>query len=461
MKFSPERAAIRFGYGLSPLDPPPASVAALLAMLRGPDLMAARFPLPDHDRLAARIVQMVRLRRERRKEGSRKAEEEIARRIRILRREAADDIARQAATILLRRARSAQGFRERLVAFWADHFTVAGKTLLFRGLVPAFAEEAIRPHIAGSFEDMLIAAVTHPMMLHYLDQASSIGPNSPAATRTRRARGLNENLAREILELHTLGVDGPYGQQDVRQFAELLTGMTLGPDLRFRFRPAWAEPGVETVLGREYGAGAPSPEAILAALRDLARHPATARHIARKLAVHFVADTPPEGLVGHLEQRFAETGGDLMAVYAALLEYPDAWLAGPGNVKPPADFVASAMRALAVKPDRVLKMAPRRLRMLLLGPMARMGQPWQTPAGPNGWPEEDAAWITPQGLAARLRWAMRAPALLRPDLPDPRDFVSRVLGPSPGKGVIFAAQAAETRAEAIGLVLASPAFQRR
>ncbi len=462
MGFSPELAEIRFGCGRAPDLEPPQSVAEMLAGLQGPDPMADRFPVPPYAALSARFETLADLRRTRRRAAGTPKAAEADRRIRALKRTALDDATGWAGETLLRWTHTTQGFRERLTAFWADHFTAVGKSVLFRAAVSPFVEEAIRPNIAGRFEDLLIAAVTHPVMLHYLDQSASFGPASPAARRADRPRGLNENLAREILELHTLGVDAPYGQDDVRQFAELLTGMTLGRGGRFRFRPARAEPGAETILGRRYGEeGRAGLEPIRAALRDLARHPATAAHIARKLAVHFVSDTPPADLVAALSARFVQSGGNLTEVYGTMLDHPQAWQAGPGNVKPPFDFVASTMRALAVAPERIRRMPPPRLRRLLLAPMARMGQPWQRPAGPDGWPESDAAWITPQGLAARLRWVMRAPARLRPELPDPRALARQILPPDPGAGVLIAAMAAETRAEAIGLVLASPDFQRR
>jgi uncharacterized protein (DUF1800 family) len=308
--------------------------------------------------------------------------------------------------------------------------------------------------------------VTHPLMLHFLDQMQSVGPGSRAARKARekgRARqpGLNENLAREVLELHTLGVGGPYGQDDVRQLAELFTGLSFTPGEGFVFRPRQAEPGAETVLGRSYGGNPATLESIHAALEDIAAHPATARHVAWKLAVHFVADDPDPALVDHVAARYLASDGDLMAVYAALLEHPAAWDPRLANVKPPADFIASTCRALAVAPDRLGEKRLKLIRRVLLGPMAVMGQPWQKPGGPDGWPEEDGDWITPQGLAARMRWAMAAPALLRPDLPDPRAFVTTALGPFAGEPVQFAAKAAETREEAIGLVLSAPAFQRR
>jgi uncharacterized protein (DUF1800 family) len=319
-------------------------------------------------------------------------------------------------------------------------------------------EEAIRPHVAGRFADMLRAVTTHPMMLDYLDQSRSVGPNSDAAR--RRDTGLNENLARELLELHTLGVDGPYDQRDVRELAELLTGLAADPDRGTVWRPDAAEPGAETVLGVTFSAEA-DLATVHAALDMLAAHPATARHLGRKIARHFVADDPDPALVEALAATFAATGGDLLAVTATLLDHPAAWAGGPGKVKPPFAFLASALRAFAVPEATIRQTDPQEAQRLFLGPLALMGQPWETPPGPNGWPEEAAAWVAPQFVAARIDWAMTRPRRLIAELPDPRAFVAAALGPLAPEAVIFAAGAAEDRATGIGIVLASPAFQRR
>ena len=462
--FSPDLAEIRFGCGLSPVLDRPVSVAAMLAGLSGPDVMARAFPIPGYDAFRPRLVAFQALVRERalaRRAGAGRARQEaLLRQMRAARAEALRDMSFWAGQTVLRWVHSPTGLRERLVAFWADHFTTQGRRHLYRFGVSTYVEDAIRPHLGGAFADLLIAAVIHPVMLQFLDQDSSIGPDSPVAGRAKRRLGLNENLAREVLELHTLGVDGPYGQADVRALAELFTGLDIGPDAGFRFRPGIAQPGAETVLGRRYGGG-PQLADIEAALRDLARHPATARHLARKLAVHFVADDPDPALVDHLAARYAETGGALDQVYAALLEHPAAWAPELRNVKPPFDFIASACRALALEPAQVLGREGRAVRGRILLPMALMGQRWQQPTGPDGLSESDGAWITPQGLSARLRWALSAPGRMRRDLPDPRAFVDQALGGYAPQSVRFAAGAAETRAEGVGLVLAAPAFQRR
>ena len=458
MRFSPELADIRFGCGLSPAVAPPHSIEAVLSGLQAPDTMATRFPIDGFATFQTRVEELSDLRRKAREE---RANKQHQKKVRKANRAAMSRLAHWMGQSMLRWSWSETPFRERLVAFWADHFTAVGKRSPLTAGVSPFIESAIRPNIAGNFADLLIAASTHPMMLHYLDQSLSIGPGSRAAGKNPRRSGLNENLAREVLELHTLGVGGPYSQADVRQLAELFTGMSLDRRAEFVFRRAWAEPGAEQILGRSYGGARPRLAHIHDALRDIALHPATAAYIAQKLAVHFVSDTPAPDLVAHLTARFLASGGDLMQTYAALLEHPSAWAPELRNVKPHIDYVATSCRALALSPDRTATTRAGHVRRTMIGPLRVMGQFWQRPGGPDGWPEEDAAWVTPQGIAARLQWAMSVPQLLRPDLPDPVAFVGTTLGSYASEPVRFAASAAESKAEAIGLVLSAPAFQRR
>ncbi|MFY0309793.1 DUF1800 family protein [Leisingera sp. D0M16] len=461
MQFDGDLAEIRFGAGLSPVLPPPQSAEEMLRRLHGPDEMARRFPVSSFEEAVAGTAQFRQLRRERKKQEGKSGYQAADKAFKDFRRSRNHARFRWHGQRLLRHVHSRDAFRERLVLFWADHFTAQGKTGPTRVLAAPYAESVIRPHVSGRFEDILIAAVTSPLMLQYLDQNRSAGEGSRAALRRKRLSGLNENLAREVLELHTLGVDGPYSQADVRQLAELFTGLSLTRDGGFVFRPGMAEPGPEIVLGETYGGGRPELDQVLSALRDLARHPATARHIAWKLAVHFISDTPEPALISHLAARYQQSGGDLMQVYAALLEHPASWEPQLRNVKPPFDYVASACRALAVPPARIAALRPGQLNRLLLAPLTPMGQRWEFSGGPDGWPEEDAAWVTPQALAARLRWAMAAPRRLTQPLPDPRRFASAALGRFANERVMFAARAAETEAEAVGLILSSPAFQRR
>jgi uncharacterized protein (DUF1800 family) len=464
MRFDPLIAETRFGSGLSPSLAPPGSTAEMLTRLTGPDEAAARFPIAPFQPKMARIRAFSAARRRRRRASTESAREAANDMVRTLRQGFRAEWAEEFGHTLLRRALSPDGFRERLCGFWSDHFTAEGINVLTRLSHASYVEEAIRPHVAGHFADMLRAVATHPYMLWYLDQANSMGDNSLAAQKGRRKGGLNENFARELLELHTLGVGAGYTQADVRELAELLAGLSLSMkegEEGFVFKESFTEPGAETVLSQRYGGpGKGQLAEIHAVLDDLARHPATARHIARKLAVHFVSDTPDPALVTALEAAFRDSDGHLPTLYAALLDHPAAWDPARRNVKRPVDFIASSLRALDIHPKHVPTGNARLIRRQLADPMALMGQPQGRPGGPDGFPEADIDWITPQRLAARLQWAMVMPFQLMRLLPDPRAFVEAALGPDAPEPVRFAARAAETRAEGVGLVLASPAFQR-
>lgn len=455
MSFDPILADIRFGCGLSPRQGVAQGADAVVDRLMGQDDAAAIWPIEGFGTYQARIESLQEFRRVMKRNPSEKMQGEARRAQKEIQKTARRDQILWAGQTMLRRAGTADGFRERLVAFWADHFTVRGKAGLLRYAAAPYVEDTIRPRVAGRFGDMLRAAATAPMMLHYLDQGRSAGPGS---AKGRKGRGLNENLAREMLELHTLGVGGPYDQGDVVEFAELLAGLTYDASTGFRFREDHAEPGAEQIMGVRYGGDGPARiEDVLAALDDLARHPSTAAHIARKLAVHFVSDTPDPGLIDAMRAAFQASDGDLAQVYRAMLAHPMAWV-GAGNVKPPLDFITSALRGLDVRDMPVRNI--RNMQMLYQNPMALMGQSWERPDGPDGWPEEDSAWITPQRLAGRLQWALNVPSVVAKPLPDPRHFVKTLLGDRAPATVITAARRAETRAEGIAVILASPAFQR-
>lgn len=458
MPFDPVMAERRFGVGLSPGRAAPGSVAAMLDSLAGPDAMARAWTIPPYERaepsratMRARALAV----RDAETEADRTAAMEARSRMRMAAREL---YARNLAVEMARSVDTHDGLRERLARFWADHFTVRALSGGYRHLVSPYIEAAIRPHVTGRFADMLRAVVTSPTFLLYFDQLRSYGPNSPRGL--KHGRGLNENLARELLELHTLGVGGAYTQRDVRQLAELLTGLSSSARRGFHFRPGNAEPGAETVLGEAYGGDDPALDDILDAMEGLARHPDTARHLSRKLAVHFIAPDPDPDMVHAMADRYAATGGDLLATVEAMLTHPAAWDDPYRKVKRPVDFIASGLRALAVPPDRIVGAGRRDVHHLLRVPMRVMGQAWQAPVGPDGWPEADSEWITPQGMAGRISWAMRAPERLLEALPDPRDFVHHALGPDPSEAVSFAAGAAQTRTEGVGVVLASAAFNR-
>ncbi len=458
MLFTPEIAAIRFGEGLAPKINSPTSIDEVLQQLKGPDFAALEFPIEPLATFHKNIANVQALKKAWRRGRKGANEEELSKAYNLARREINLRLQGAFAPVLCRSITSAQPFRERLTRFWADHFTAFGKNNLTKNAVPAYIEEAIRPHINGRFADMLKAVVSSPMMLEYLDQNSSVGPNSRGA---KKRRGLNENLARELLELHTVGVGAAYTQTDVRQLAELLTGMSTKESSGFVFHAEIAEPGAETVLGQTYGGGPPLVDDVMEFLEDVALRPATAAHISRKIAVHFTSDQPDPGMISEMADVYLATGGKLPTVYEVMLRHPFAWESFGQKVKQPVDFIVSALRVLEVPPASLHKFNQTKRNAYVITPMTAMGQRWFRPNGADGWPEEEEAWVTPQGLAARIQWAMSAPSAFFRSLPDPRKFVASALGGVADGRVLFAANAAETRREGVGLVLASPAFQRR
>jgi uncharacterized protein (DUF1800 family) len=355
----------------------------------------------------------------------------------------------------LDRALSAKiGFGERLVAFWANHFAVqAAADEVVRGLAGAFEREAIRPYVLGNFGDMVLAVTKHPAMLMSLNNATSIGPDSPEGRKNHK--GLNENHARELMELHTVGVDAGYTQADVTSFAKVLTGWTFGrgekqPAIygQFTFRKNAHEPGPQTVMKQVYQqSGVDQGEAVIA---DLVRNPATARHIAMLMARYFVADDPDKTLVDRLAGVFTKTHGDLNAVTVALVNSPEAWSAPPKKLKTPQEFLWSAARALnlEVKPNFVNRT------------FTDLGQPLWNPPSPQGFKDDAATWLAPDAFATRVDVAenMAAQSKLTQD---PRTLVADILGPNVSETTTTAINRAESRGQALALLLMSPEFQRR
>jgi uncharacterized protein (DUF1800 family) len=341
-----------------------------------------------------------------------------------------------------------------MAAFWANHFTVSAKRFFVAPVVGAFEREAIRPHLFGRFADMLAASTMHPAMLLYLDNVGSVGPNSRGGRWARR--GLNENLARELLELHTLGVGGGYDQADVGAMARLLTGWTVGGIGRrmpitgaFRFIPAIHEPGPKKLLGTVYGQGGVTEGR--RALEALAAHPATARHLATKLVRHFVADDPPPAAIARIAKVFAATDGDLRAVTLALIDLPEAWREPLPKVKSHYDFVVSLARALALDdpPERGIR-----------GAFYTMGQVPFTAPSPAGWPDTADAWLSPESLMRRLELARRI-ARLAGRAADPELLFDATIAPVARPATRREILAAPSARDGIALTLASAEFQRR
>ncbi|MGF6572899.1 uncharacterized protein (DUF1800 family) [Paraburkholderia sp. GAS333] len=375
-------------------------------------------------------------------------------------------------------------FVERLVHFWANHFAVSTEKPGVAVLAGSFEAEAIRPHVLGRFEDMLVAVERHPAMQLFLDQTRSVGPDSVAALRAAQRdpehkRGLNENLAREIMELHTLGVRSGYSEEDVTEFARALTGWSLaanpanglsnassnlqagagnaagravqpnGEPGTFVFRAALHEPGSRNIMGRTYDQ--PGEQQALAILHDLARAPATAQHIGGKLARHFIADNPPPDASAHLASVFERSGGDLPSVYRALIDMPQTWSPAAVKFKTPWEWTISSMRGLGWQDLGNLQSAP---------VFTQLGQPVWRPGSPAGYDDIAASWAAPDALVRRVEVAQRFAARVGDRL-DARSLGQTLLAGSLSESTATAVSRAESASTAIALLLVSPDFQRR
>jgi uncharacterized protein (DUF1800 family) len=347
------------------------------------------------------------------------------------------------------------GFTERLVVFWSNHFCIsANKGGLARMWAGSFEREAIRPYVLGRFSDMLKAVEQHPAMLFFLDNQQSLGPESRAGQ--NRKRGLNENLAREIMELHTLGVGGGYSQDDVTSLARIITGWTyagrqgqLGTPGTFAFNANAHQPGAQLLLGKIHeNTGLAQGEAALA---DLARHPSTAKFIATKFARHFVADDPPPALVARLRDVFGKSDGDLKALAMALLDSDEAWQTPMTKLRSPYEFLVAIGRLFGRAPED-----PNRY----LGGLNLLGQPLWSPAGPNGFPDSNAAWAAPEGMKLRLDISAQVASRIAESI-DPRDLLELVAADAASTETRRTIERAESRQQALALLLMSPEFQRR
>jgi len=354
-------------------------------------------------------------------------------------------------------------FLERLVHFWTNHFAVSIDKVTVFGLAGAFEREAIRPHVLGTFTELTLAVEQHPAMLLYLDNQMSAGPDSPIARRAERRGasvklGINENLAREIMELHTLGVDGGYSQLDVTSFAKVISGWSIGgvpgrlfdgAPGAFKFRPALHEPGPQVILGRRYDQR--GIEQGIAVLSDLARNPATARHIATKLACHFVSDDPPPATVERVARAFLASGGDLRAVYRALVGSDEAWSHPFAKFKTPSDYVVSTYRGLGL---------PVVQRAGALASFEALGQRTFSPGSPAGWPDRASDWDGASAVLQRVEWSHALGDRLG-SRSDARSLAPQLLGGTLGARTRSAIEHAASASQALTLLLASPEFMRR
>ena len=463
----------RFGLGVRAGEAPPADPKTwlrdqaarfdprppVIAALPGSGPMAAEFRTYLAELRATQIGDMG----EAPKVTGKEAAQAIRKDLRVLYRESYGNQVRARIVAALT---SPAPFAERLTHFWANHFAVSADKLQTVGLAGTLEFEAIRPHLFGYFADLLLAVETHPAMLLYLDQAQSIGPDSFVGQRAalrvnaRRKVGLNENLAREILELHTLGVGSGYTQGDVQELARALTGWSVGgfvrapigveaPDGAFVFQSTWHQPGPRVLLGKSYRADdAAQARAMLA---DLAVHPATARHLATKLARHFAGDVPPPALVERLTRTHLETGGDLSALYAVLFGAPEIWATPAPKFKTPWEWTISALRGIGAKDAPDLK---------LVGALTELGQPVWRPGSPAGWDDTAASWAAPDALLRRVEIAQRFASYVADRL-DARALAGELL---PGTLTAATSQAiarADSPGQGLALLLVSPEFMRR
>jgi uncharacterized protein (DUF1800 family) len=474
-----EIAVLRFGLGARPGDLAAAAGdprAWLTAQIKGAVPLAGNTPLAPSDQIFTEL---------------RAARDEFQEKKREAAAQSSDPKATAAPTFnplretylphyraqVLARAQSAalttRPFAERLVHFWTNHFAVSADKGAVFGVAGTLENEAIRPHVGGQFADLLIAVEQHPAMIGFLDNQYSVGKDSDLARlaarrasrqpmddpdKPKREFGINENLAREILELHTLGVNGGYTQTDVTTFAQIITGWSIGGGKgrlaggtpgRFYFRDNLHEPGAKRFMGKTYyESGQRQGEAVLA---DLARRPATAHFIATKLVRHFVADDPPPAAVERVARAFVKTGGDLPAVYAALIEAPQAWDADMRKFKTPEDFVFSTLRALNVSPRQPEE---------VVRSFDLLGQRQYTPGSPAGWPDTAKSWDGSDALMHRVLWASRVASLYERGI-DPLEFASSTLGAYARPETLTALRRASSSTQALALLLMSPEFQRR
>lgn len=409
-------------------------------------------------------------------------------------------------------------FRERLVHFWSNHLVVPNGKQQSSVLLGSYEREVIRPRVTGKFADMLMASIKHQVMLAFLDNNVSVGPNS--AFGKASGNGLNENLAREILELHTLGVEGGYSRDDVIELAKGITGWSmwplgLDPDRQrilaadptltrgsFYFYEDWHEPGPRTLLGKTYSqTGIAQGEAML---NDLARHPNTAKFLATKLARHFVADDPPADLVKRLADVYLQSDTDLGEMTRALVEAKEPWQTFGSKMKQPIDYVYSVMRTLGMTladndippqtryvyetdPEKeglwvwfysdsfgliedrkaVLDSIKSKKQtagfetLNMMRDLAAMGQPLQIAPGPQGWYDRWSDWNGADSLMKRIERSLMLASKEAGRVTDPRQFVTASLGNAASTELVTAVSRAATPEQGLGLVLASPEFQRR
>jgi uncharacterized protein (DUF1800 family) len=433
----------RFGFGWRPgLELPERPRAWLRAQLNGTDTFDSS-GLPDTAAALQVVADQFAMRALRDKQESAGATEAD----KAATHPVGELVKREANALMGQALMTEAPFRERLVWFWANHFTVSAKSLVSAGCAGAFWREAIRPHVTGRFADMLQAVMHHPAMLDYLNQQQSAGPNSKVGL--RRNGGLNENLARECLELHTVTPASGYTQADVTNFAKLLTGLSIegkNPPLGFRYRPNLHEPGPIEVMGQVWPDG---EQGATAMLDWLGTHPATYQHLAEKLVRHFVADEPPRADVRRIAAVLHDTNGDLGAASAAVIELPGAWEPSR-KLRAPQEYVIACLRAVGSTPAQVPN----------IGSMpAGLGQAFFQAPFPIGWPDRAADWAGAEAMLQRVDFVYGLS--MRWQTIDPEQLAHASLGPVLSATTLEQVRMAGSRRDGLTLLLSSPEFQRR
>jgi uncharacterized protein (DUF1800 family) len=461
-----EIAALRFGLGARPGDLADAAQdprAWLRAQIRGAVAVAGSTVVAPSAQIFGDILAAREQRREMQRENAEEPSAQPQAALKVLRDAYMPHYRAQVLARATSAALTSRPFAERMVHFWSNHFAVSADKGAIFGLAGTLENEAIRPHVNGRFVDLLTAVEQHPAMIAFLDNQYSVGTDSEAARFAARRNanhpfGINENLAREILELHTLGVDGGYRQADVTAFAQILTGWSIGGGKgrlaggetgRFFFRENLHEPGRKSFLGKTYAQdGLAQGEAVLA---DLARQRSTAHFIATKLARHFIADEPPPAAVERIARAYLKSDGDLPSVYAALIESPEAWDAELRKFKTPEDFVFSTLRAFDLVPHDPGE---------VIRSFELLGQRQYTPGSPAGWPDTAKSWDGSDALMHRVLWASRVAARYDRGM-DPLDLAASSLGRYARPQTLTALRRAASGSQALALLLMSPEFQRR
>lgn len=468
-------ASMRFGYGVDVVRPNPKTKSDLINNIKNPD----RYPkaIADRPSVAERVAtkknMVTRLPKnateKQKRDAGKKGRQYINEQLRI------DAHARLVAAV-----ESGTPFFERLVFFWADHFSVSSKNTDVAMVALDYENTAIRPYVDGTFGDMLHAVIAHPAMLMFLDNHVSVGYHSQYIQHRKKTnkplgklKGLNENLGRELLELHTLGVKGGYTQQDVTNAGQLLSGWTVTKHKTFIFRPEYAEPSETVILGKTYGGVKPKKSHMDKLLDDLSVHPKTALFVCTKLARHFISDNPPDDAVKALVDTFLQTRGHLPSVYETLLNLSQAWDTFGQKTKRPFDHIVSGIKALGMPTEQLMPRLDKKKKKVYnnpntVGAMPALNQILFHVPGPNGWSDESHAWVTPQGMTFRLKWAMRVARLatskkgyiFKNDKRLNQTF-SACLGEKPHGFTNLLVTNAPTRQESLILALTSPNFMRR